>query len=69
MKMDRGDGFTFHFVTAGIRLYYSQPSPLSSPSHKTHSGGFVYSLPILDLVPFLDAVCMRLCLRLLNVKS
>lgn len=52
MKMDHGDGFTFHFVTAGIRLYYSQPSPLSSPSHTTHSGGSVYSLCILDLVPF-----------------
>lgn len=52
MKMDHGDGFTFHFVTAGIRLYYSQPSPLSSSSHTTHSGGSVYSLCILDLVPF-----------------
>lgn len=29
MKMDHSDGFTFHFLTAGIRLYYSQSSPLS----------------------------------------
>lgn len=69
MKMDHGDGFTFHFVTAGIRLYYSQPSPLSSPSHTTHSGRSVYSLCILDLVPFFwKGICMRLCIRLLNVK-
>lgn len=32
MKMDHGDGFAFHFLTAGIRLYYSQSSPLSSSS-------------------------------------
>lgn len=41
MKMDHSDGFTFHFITAGIRLYYSQSSPLSSPSQTTHSGGSV----------------------------
>lgn len=29
MKMDHGDGFTFYFLTAGMRLYYSQSSPLS----------------------------------------
>lgn len=44
MKMDHGDGFTFHFLTAGIRLYYSQSSPLSSRSQTRHSGGSVYSL-------------------------
>lgn len=44
MKMDHGDGFTFHFLAAGIRLYYSRSSPLSSPSQMRHSGDFVYSL-------------------------
>lgn len=73
MKMDHGDGFTFHFVTAGIRLYYSQSSPLSSPSQTTHSGGSVYSVWILDLVSFGRCVyvsvhcCMYVCC-LPNVK-
>lgn len=68
MKMDHGDGFTFHFVTAGIRLYYSQSSPLSSPSQTTHSGGSVYSVWILDLVSFWKVrvcFCASLCVCVL----
>ena len=62
MKMDHGDGFTFHFLTAGIRLYYSQSSPLSSPSQTRHSGGSVYSLQFWFQCLFLGrCVCMCVC--------
>lgn len=60
MKMDHSDGFTFHFLTAGIRLYYSQSSPLSSPSQTRHSGGSVYSLYFWFLVLIFFG-CVRVC--------
>lgn len=57
MKMDHNDGFTFHFLTASIRLYYSQFSPLSSLSLTRYSGGSVHSFWV--FVPFLRR---RVCL-------
>lgn len=62
MKMDHGDGFTFHFLTAGIQLYYSQSSPLCSPSQTRHSGGSVYSLQFGFCAFFWEVrVCVHVC--------
>lgn len=68
MKMDHGDGFTFHFLTAGIRFYYSQSSPLSSLSQMRHSGGFVYSLYYKFWCLYLGGMCVCAVCCLLNVK-
>lgn len=60
MKMDHSDGFTFHFLTAGIRLYYSHSSPLSSLSLRRGTQEALCTHFTLVLVPFW-AVCASFC--------